>query len=63
MTDETTEELDVIYGAKDIGAFIKKSERQAFYLLQKKLIPATKVGREYVASKARLRRHLMGEAE
>jgi hypothetical protein len=42
---------------KAIGEVIGASERRAFYLLEKRLIPATKVGESWCASRSALRRH------
>lgn len=44
-----------IWGAKAIGEKIGLSERQAFYMLEKKLLPGEKVGRQWVSTLRRLR--------
>lgn len=64
MADEGTgQKPDLVWGAKNIGAEINKTEKAAFHLLEKKMLPARKVGRQWVASRSALRRHLVGEGE
>lgn len=46
----------LLWGAGEIGAEINREEREAFYLLEKKRIPAEKVGRTWVSSRNTLRR-------
>jgi hypothetical protein len=48
---------DLIWGAEAIGIEIGKSERDARYLLKTGVIPADKFGRQWVASRRRLRKH------
>jgi hypothetical protein len=48
---------DLLRGVKEIAAFIGEPPRRTFYLLEKKLIPAGKVGANYIASKRTLRTH------
>jgi hypothetical protein len=45
---------DVVWGAAAIAAVIRKKERQAFYLLEKGLLPARKLGGQWVASRKKL---------
>jgi hypothetical protein len=57
------DEIDLIWGAKAIGAALNLDERQAFYQLESGRIPgARKWGRKWSASGAVLRRVLTGEA-
>jgi hypothetical protein len=56
-------EIDLIWGAKAIGARLNLSPREAFYQLEAGRIPgARKWGRKWSASGAVLRRVLTGEA-
>lgn len=54
--------LDLLWGATEIAHEISVSRRQCFYLLERELIPARKIGRAWVASRDALRRHILGEA-
>jgi hypothetical protein len=55
-------EIDLIWGAKAIGARLNLSSREAFYQLEAGRIPgARKWGRKWSASGAVLRRVLTGE--
>ena len=56
------EEPFMLWGAKAIGAEIKRTPRQAFYLLEAGLLPAKKVGALWTAERGALRRHLGGGA-
>jgi hypothetical protein len=57
------DEIDLIWGAKAIGAVLNLDERQAFYQLEAGRIPgARKFGRKWSASRLVLRRVLTGEA-
>jgi hypothetical protein len=49
---------DFIWGAENIAAFIGRSVRSTYHLLEKELIPAEKIGALWVAHRATLRRHL-----
>ncbi len=55
---ETSHEqtLDLVWGAANIGAVIGTDTRAAFYLLEKRMIPAVKVGRTWCASRGALRK-------
>jgi hypothetical protein len=55
--------LDLVWGAKNIGAEIGKTEKAAFHLLERGLIPARKVGRQWVSDRASLKRRLTGDGE
>ncbi|MGY3130877.1 hypothetical protein ACVWZM_001559 [Bradyrhizobium sp. USDA 4501] len=48
---------DLLSGAKAIGEFIGKSERQAFYLLENHLLPGFKNGRTWNARKSTIAEH------
>jgi hypothetical protein len=55
---------DILWGAKEIGAEIRRSEAQVYYLHEKKLIPTRKVGHRLItASRRQLRRHLAGDSQ
>jgi hypothetical protein len=59
-----SDRIDLIWGAKAIGAALNLDERQAFYQLEAGRIPgARKFGRQWTASGAVLRRVLIGEAD
>ena len=48
-------ESDIVWGAKNIGAIINRSPRQAFYLLENGVIKsARKFGDRYAVSKSSL---------
>jgi hypothetical protein len=52
-----SENLDTpVWGAAAIGRVLGRSERQAFHLLEKRLIDATKVGAIWVSTPRRLLR-------
>jgi hypothetical protein len=53
------EVLDVLRGAKPIGAYLGLNERQAFHLLEQGKLPAKKVGGRWMTTKAQLRRFVM----
>jgi hypothetical protein len=48
---------DTLWGAKEIGAYIKQTARQAHYQLQNKLIPGGQIGGKWVASRKALDEH------
>jgi hypothetical protein len=52
---------DLLWGADAIGKAIGRSSRQAFYLLERRMIPGTKVGKLWCASRRRLLATLAGE--
>jgi hypothetical protein len=49
-------DLDLLWGAEAIGKALDVNARKAFHLLEKKAIPAKKVGGRWVASRRGLRR-------
>jgi hypothetical protein len=56
-------EIDLIWGAKAIGAALNLTTRQAFFQLEAGRVPgARKWGRKWSASGAALRRVLTGES-
>jgi hypothetical protein len=62
-TTDLTIDLDrPAWGAKAIGRVINRTERQAFHLLEKGLLPATKVGQCWVSTPRKLLDHLGIEA-
>jgi len=52
---------DLLWGVRDIGKAIRRSERQAYYLLEKGLLPGRKIGASWVASRRKLFAALMGD--
>jgi hypothetical protein len=48
---------DLLHGCEQIGAELGVTPRRAYYLLEKGLIPAGKIGATWVASKRKLRDH------
>ena len=49
--------VDVLWGTKAIAAELGLGQRQAYYALERGLIPATKRGRRWVASRKILAEH------
>jgi hypothetical protein len=52
---ELPEPLDLVWGAKGIGAVIRKPPRATFHLLSSKALPAKKINGQWVASRRQLR--------
>jgi hypothetical protein len=52
----------ILWGARAIGAEIGKAPRQVFYLLESGKLPAQRVGRQWVTTKAKIREWLNGSA-
>ncbi|MFK0693081.1 DNA-binding protein [Mesorhizobium sp. IMUNJ 23033] len=50
-------------GAAEIGKEIKRKPRQAFHMLEKGLLPARKVGNQWVAERGKLRAFFLGDGE
>jgi hypothetical protein len=46
----------LLWGAQEIASFIDRELRETFYLLEKKRLPATKIGNSWVSSHSVLRR-------
>lgn len=55
-TDSGTE-LDLIWGAKAIAKEMNAPERRVYYMLERRKIPAKKIGTLWVASRKGLRAH------
>jgi broad specificity phosphatase PhoE len=49
-----TKGLDVLWGAKQIGRYIGKSDRATVHLLEKGRLPARKVGKAWTSTKKEL---------
>jgi hypothetical protein len=60
-TNEPDHGSDLVWGGEEIGRAINRTGRQAFHLLENGLLPAKKVGGQWCASRAALRRALIGE--
>jgi hypothetical protein len=57
------DDIDLLWGAEAIAAYIKRTPRATWHLLATKQLPATKVGQTWVASRSKLRARLLGEEE
>jgi hypothetical protein len=55
-----TDSLDILWGADAIGAYLNVPRRRAFYLLERRFVPARKIGATWTSSKAELRNFLTG---
>ncbi|RWK33801.1 MAG: DNA-binding protein [Mesorhizobium sp.] len=56
--NSSPENLDLVWGAAAIGRELGlKNDRQAFYILEKGLLPAKKVGCQWVTSRHAIRRY------
>ena len=53
--------VDLVWGAADIARMLGLTERQAFHVLEKRLLPAKKIGGRWVASRSALLRHFSSE--
>ena len=51
---ENQDAPDVVWGCAAIAAVIGRSERSTFHLLEKRLLPAKRVGGRWCASRRRL---------
>ena len=54
---------DLIWGAEAIADELRIPPTKAFRYLNLGYLPATKVGQQWVASRTKLRAHLLGEDE
>jgi hypothetical protein len=54
---------DLVWGAPGIAAEIGVSVRRAYYLLDRRLIPARQIGAIWCASRRQLRARLLGDAD
>jgi hypothetical protein len=59
--DSAKENLDLLWGASAIAAYIGVDQRRAFYVLEEGRIPAKRIGSRWVASCQKLREHFLGE--
>jgi hypothetical protein len=50
----------LVWGAKAIADYLDISQRRAFYLLENNLIPAEKIGKSWVSTRAKLRDCVLG---
>ena len=53
---------DLLWGVEEIAAYIKRTTRQTYHLIQIKQIPTNKVGAIHTARRSKLRACLLGEA-
>jgi hypothetical protein len=53
---------DIIWGASKIGAAVGLSRRSAYYALESGLLPGTKIGSKWVASRERLLAAVLNES-
>jgi len=56
------EDGDLLWGCAAIARAIGRSERQAFHLLERRLLPARRVGGRWVASRRALIAALTGDS-
>lgn len=61
IDDDTDLRDDLLWGVAAISRYIGRTERQTYYQLEKRQVPARKIGEIWVGSKATLRGHLAGE--
>jgi hypothetical protein len=57
-SEDTSLAEDLLPGAEKIAAFVGIDIRTCFYYLTTGLLPAKKLGRKWLGSKSRLRKHL-----
>ena len=53
------EELDLIWGARNIALVLNKTTKSVLHLLEKKKIPGSKLGTQWVASRSALLWHIL----
>jgi hypothetical protein len=53
---------DIVWGAREIGRVINRSERQVFHLIELGVLPVKKLHGIYSASARRLREAVAGES-
>jgi hypothetical protein len=53
---------DIIWGASKIGEAVGLSRRSAYYALESGLLPGTKIGSKWVASRERLLAAVLNES-
>jgi hypothetical protein len=54
---------EVLWGARAIGKAVNRSQRQAFELLEKRILPGRKVGKLWVSTKRQLLTALQGASD
>jgi hypothetical protein len=52
---------DLLWGVREIGKAIRRSDRRAYHLLARGLLPGRKVGASWVASRRKLLEALIGD--
>lgn len=60
-TDDTLPPLDVRHGIKALAGYIRKTERQTYYLVTTGKIPARQIGGRWSWSPSKVREALLGE--
>jgi len=61
MMNTTTElKNDLLTGAEEIGEFIGKSERQTYYIAERRLLPIFRIGRKLHARRSELTAAMSG---
>ncbi len=58
---QNSNNLDLIWGAEAIGEYINSNQRKTYYYLETGKLPARKLGNLWVASRAALRHHFLGD--
>jgi hypothetical protein len=54
---------DLLWGVREIGQAIRRTDRQTYHLLARGLLPGRKIGASWVASRQKLLAALMGDDE
>ena len=63
MTENSQEQIDLIWGVEAIGKLIGRTARQTYHMIQSGNLPMVKqVGERYVASRAKLIAFFMEDA-
>lgn len=60
---DETNGLDVVWGAEGVAPIIKRSERQARYLLKRGIIPSRRLGRTFVTTRGEIIAALLGTSQ
>jgi hypothetical protein len=53
-------QLRTVWGAEEISKFLRVPLRKGYYLLEKELVPARKVGKNWVSTEGELEDFLLG---
>ncbi|UVC17576.1 DNA-binding protein [Mesorhizobium onobrychidis] len=61
MNNPAQPAIDLVWGAVEIGKEINRKPRQTFHMLETGLLPAKKVGNQWVAERGKLRAFFLGE--